>query len=64
MLKGHVFDCVESLGTFREYDPSLDPYSFYALNMPAKILFAIAFNHYTNFSKACEKFKRVLTIIS
>jgi len=64
MLKGDVFDCVESLGTFRGYDPSLDPYRLYLANMPMKILFTIAFNHYIDFSKACDKFRRALTIIS
>ena len=29
MLQGYVFDCMDSLGTFRGYDPSLDPYNLY-----------------------------------
>jgi len=62
-FKENVFDCVESLGTFRGYDPSLDPYSLYLGNIPGKILFTIAFNHYTDFSNACDKFRRALTII-
>ena len=64
MLEGNEIDCMESLGTFRGYDPSLDPYNLYLGNMPAKILFTIAFNHSMNFSKACDKFRRALTIIS
>ena len=34
MLKGTVVDCFESLGAFRGYDPSLDPYSLYLEDMP------------------------------
>jgi len=64
MLEGKEVDCIKSLVTFRGYDPSLDPYNLYLGNMPAKILFTIAFNHSMNFSKACDKFRRALTIIS
>jgi len=63
MLEGNVFDCMQSLGTFGEYDLFLDPYNLYLGNMPTKILFTIAFNHSTDFSKACDKFRRALTII-
>jgi len=56
MLEGHEIDCMNSLGTFKGNDPSLDPYSLYLRNMPAKTLFTIAFNHSTDFSKACDKF--------
>jgi len=63
MLEGNVFDCMQSLGTFRWYDPFLDPYNLYLGSMPAKILFTIAFNQSTDFSKACDKFRRALTII-
>ena len=59
-----MVDCSESLGTFRGYDPSLDPYSLYLEDMPGKIIFPIAFNHSTDFSKAFDKFRRALTIIS
>jgi len=64
MLEGNKIYCMDSLGTFRGYDPSFDPYSLYLGNMPAKILFTIAFNHSTDFSKACDKFRRALSIIS
>ena len=63
MLQGKEVDCIESLRTFRGYDPSLDPYSLYIGNMPVKILFSITFNHSTDFLKACDKFKRALTIV-
>jgi len=62
MLEGNEIDCMESLGTFRGYDPSLDPYNLYLENMPVKILFTIAFNHSKDFSKAWHTFKRALII--
>jgi len=64
MLQGDVFDCVESLSTFTGYSPSLNPCTLYVGNMPLNVLFTIAFNHYTDFSKACDKFRRALTIVS
>jgi len=64
MLQGDVYDCIESLGTFRGYDPSLDPYSLYVENMPLKIMFITAFTSFTDFLKAFDKFKRALMIIS
>ena len=57
VLKGNVVDCSESLGTFRGYDPSLDPYSLYLEDRPRKIIFSMAFNHSTDFSKAFDKFR-------
>jgi len=63
MLEENEIDCMDSLGTFRGYDPSLNPYSLFLGNLPGKILFTIAFNHCTDLSKACEKFRRALTII-
>jgi len=64
MLEGDVFDYVEPLGTFRRYDPFLDPDSLYLGNIPVKILFTIAFNYSIYFSKACDRFRGALTIIS
>ena len=64
MLKGDVFDCMDSLGTFRRYDPSLDPYSLYLGGMPAKIMLTTTFHFFNDFSKAFDKFRRSLTIIS
>jgi len=64
VLEGNMVDCVESLGNFSGYDPSFDPYSLYLGNMPVKIFFTIPFNHCTDFSKACDKSRRTLTIIS
>jgi len=61
--EGNEIDCMDSLGTFKGYDPSLDPYNLYPGNMPAKILFTTVFNFFTNFSKAFDKFRRALTII-
>jgi len=64
MLQGDVSDCMDSLGTFRVYDPSLDPYSLYLESMPLKTMFATAFTSFIDFSKAFDKFMRTLVIIS
>jgi len=64
MLQGDVLDCIDSLGIFRGYYPSLDPYSLYLQSMPLKIMLISAFNFFTDFSKAFDKFKRALMIIS
>ena len=58
-----MLDCIESLGTFRGYNPSLDPCSLYLESMPLKIMLITAFNFFTDFSKAFDKFKRALMII-
>jgi len=63
MVKGDVFDCMNSLGTFRGYDPSLDPYSLYLGGMPAKIMLTATFHFFNDFSQAFDKFRRALTII-
>jgi len=63
MLKENLVDCPESLGTFRGYDPSLDPYRLYLETMPAKIISTTVFNFSTDFSKAIDKFSRALTVI-
>jgi len=63
MLQGDVFDCMDSLGTFKGYSPSLDSYSLYLESMPLKIIFITAFTSFTDFSKAFDKLKRALTII-
>ena len=55
---------MDFLGTFRGYEPSLDPYSLYLGSMPAKITLTTAFDFFTDFSKAFDKFRRTLTIIS
>jgi len=64
MLQGDVSDYIESLGTFRGYDPSLDPYGLYLESRPLKIMFITAVTSFIDFSKAFDKFKRALTIIS
>ena len=63
MPQGDVSDCMESLGTFRGYDPSLDPYSLYLECMPLKTMFVTAFTCFTDFSKAFDKFMEALVII-
>ena len=63
VLEENVDDCVESLGIFRGYDPSPDPYSLYLGNVPIKIMFTIVCNHSKDFAMAFGKFRRALTII-
>ena len=60
MLEGNEVDCSKSLGTFRGYDPSLDPYHLYLEDMPRKIMLIIAFDYSTDFSKEFDKFRRAL----
>jgi len=64
VLKGNVSDCIESLGTFRGYNPFLDPYSLYLESMPLKVMFVTTFTSITDFSKAFYKFRRAPVIIS
>jgi len=64
MLEGSEIDCIDSLGTFKGNDPSLDPYTLYLRRMPVKIMLTTEFNLFTDFSKAFDKFRRALTIIS
>ena len=64
MIERNVVGCVESLGTFGGHDPSFDPYNLYLENMPEKIILTIDFDYSTDFSKAFDKFRRTLTIIS
>jgi len=63
ILEGNEIDCLDSLGTLRGYDPSLDPYILYLGSMPAKIMLTTTFNFFADFSKAFDKFKRALTLI-
>jgi len=47
VLEGNEVDCSESPGTFRGYDPSLDPCSLYLEDMPGKIMLTIGFDYST-----------------
>ena len=38
VLKGKVSDCMKSLGTFEGYNPSLDLFHDYLVDMPRKIV--------------------------
>jgi len=51
VLEGNVDDCVESLCTFRGYDPALDHYSFYLGNVPTKNMLTIVFDYFIDFLK-------------
>jgi len=63
VLNRKVSGCMDSLGTFKGYNPSLEPYSLYLESMTLKIMLITAFNFFTDFSKAFDKFRRALTII-
>ena len=63
MLQGEMLDCMDSLGTFRGYDPFLDPYGVYLKSQPLKIMFVTASNSFTDFSKAFAKFVRALVLM-
>lgn len=62
-LKENILDVIWSLGTFGGYDPSLDPFHAHLVDLPRKIMWTTFFNHSFDFSKAFDKFKRVLDII-
>ena len=64
MLEENEVDYVEFLGTFRGYDPSLDSYGLYLVNIVAKIMGTIVFDHSHNFPKAFDKLRSAFTIIS
>ena len=64
VLKGNLVDCSESLGTFRGYDPLLDPYRLYLEGMPREIALTIAFDYSADFSKAFDEFKRALILFA
>ena len=57
-----MVDCSKSLGTFRGYASSLNPYSLYLEVVPGKIMFTISFDHSTDFSKAFDKFRGAVAI--
>jgi len=48
---------------FEGYNPSLDPFHDYLVDMPRKIIWTTFFDHSFDFSKACDTFMRALTII-
>ena len=54
ILKGKVSDCIRSLGTLEGYNPSLDPFHNYLVDMPRKIIWTTFFDHSFVFSKAYD----------
>jgi len=60
VLKGKVPDCIRSLGTFESYNPSLDPFHDYRVDLPRKIIWTTFFDHFSDFSKACDTFMRAM----
>jgi len=56
VLNGKVYDCTDSLGTFRGYNSPLDPYSFYLESILLKIMFISAFASFTDFQRHLKNF--------
>ena len=46
-----MVDCLESLGTFKGYDPSFDTYNLYLENMPEKFMLTIAIDYSIDFPR-------------
>ena len=63
MPKGNVIDDNWSLGAFGGYNPFLDPFHVYLMDLPRKIMWTTFFDYFFDFSKAYDKFMRALTII-
>ena len=61
MLGGKGDDYV-SLGYFRRYDPSIDPYYVCLEDLSRKITWTTFFNSSYDFSKAIDKVKRMFDI--
>jgi len=61
LLGRNVVDCV-SVGYFRGYDPSIDPYYTCLGDLPKKIMWTTFFNPSDDFSKAFDKVKRILNL--
>ena len=62
--QGNVFDCIQSLGTFEGYDPPIDPFPNYLVDMPRKILWTTFVDPSFDFSKAYDTIMRALTLIA
>jgi len=61
VLGGNVDDYA-SLGYFRGYNPSIDPYYVCLDDLPRKIMWTTFFNPSYNFSKPIDKVKRILVV--
>ena len=62
--QGNVSDCIRSLGTFEGYDPPIDPFPDYLVDMPRKIIWTTFFDPSSDFSKAYDTVMRALTLIA
>ena len=62
-LKGRCLIVLDPIGTIEGYNPSLDPFHDYLVNMPRKIICTTFFDHSSDFSKAYDTIMRALTII-
>ena len=60
----HLHAFHESLGDFRGYNPSLDPYYAHLEDMPSNIEWTTFFDYYFDFSMTFDKFKRELTLFA
>jgi len=53
-----------SLGYFKGYDPSIDPYCVCLEDLPRKIMWITFFNPSYDFSMAFDKVKRILVVFN
>jgi len=63
MLGRNVDDYV-SLGYFRGYDPSIDPYCVCLEYLPSNVMWTTLFNPFYYFSTPIGKVKRILNVFS
>jgi len=58
-----VSDDIRSLCTVEGYNPSLNPFHDYLVDLRRKIIWTTFFDHSSDFAKECDTFMRIQTII-
>jgi len=61
-MLGGSLDNYVSLGYFRGYDPSIDPYCVCLEDLPRKVMCTTIFNRSYDFHKAFDKVKRIFVV--
>jgi len=61
-MLGRSVDDLVSLGYFRGYHPSIDPYCVCLEDLPRNVMWTIFFNPSYNFYKGFAKVKRILIV--
>ena len=62
-LEGRANEFDRSLGNYRGYNYSIDPYYFYLEDMPKSIVLSSLPHYSADYSKAFDKLKRALCIL-